>query len=541
MRKRIRRTVPRLTVMSLGFLFSFCSVRPPAEPDLSIPDRSRETGPAPQVNARALEHFMDGEMLMMQGNYAMAILEFQDALTYDSSAPTILTSIGEAYMKIGKPGRAESHLKEALSYDAKNREAREMLGQHYYLRGQVTQAEEQYRLLREFYPETREYRYILAEITSRKGNPQGAQEQFWEIYTEDTLETRALLRAAEIAKDRKDFPFALQAYELLINHKPQNMEVLRSYSELAILLRDFHKAVLGLEKLTKLADDDAQIRERLAIVHFNVNDTVKADSILKGLYDENHRSPSVFYYLITLAMERGEYDQAERYSSEYLEKYPKEQTAYTNLATAYLNLGKTLDAISVLLKAREHFPDSFSVNFLLGDSYSREENYILARETLLLVLKTAPNSQMQRLAKHLLASVYNHLQEWESSDQLYQELIETKQDDSRALNNYGYTLAERGIDLDYALEIAQKAIALEPENAAYLDTIGWIYYKLGDYQGALENIKKSIDIEQDNAVVLEHLGDVLVKLQKKKEALDYYKKALELDLDNDRLRHKITE
>lgn len=525
------------TIFILALCWS-CTVHPPAEPEASKPGTSDDSSALPEINPKALKHFLDGEMLLLQGNYPMAILEFQDALVYDSSAPTILTSLANAYMKMGKFERAEGHLKEALSYAPKNREARELLGHQYLIRGQVDQAETHYRLLTDFYPEAREYRYILAEISLRKGELEKAQEQFWEIYEKDSLELRAVQRAAEIARERKDFPFALKAYGLLVKSDPDNIPFWRAYSALAVILQQFSKAISGLERLVELTSGDPEIRERLAIVHFDNDEMGRADSIFQDLYDEGHRSPGIYYYLSRIAMEREDYETVEFYSSEFVEKYPDEQSGYTNLAIAYISLEKTLNAISILLQARELFPDDFTINFLLGNSYNIEKNYILAKESLLLALNILPDN---RSAKHLLASVYNFLEEWDLSDALYRDLLETEEDDIQALNNYSYTLAQRGIELDLALEMVQKAITQDPENPAYLDTIGWVYFKIEQYQKALQYIEKSIEIDQDNAVVLEHLGDVLLKIDRKEEAQKYYEKALKLDSDNERLLQKINE
>ena len=77
----------------------------------------------------ALNHFMQGEFLMNQGNYALAILEFQDAIDLDPNASTIHVSIADGYRRIGKLSKAEDHLGIALELDSKEEEALEMLGQ----------------------------------------------------------------------------------------------------------------------------------------------------------------------------------------------------------------------------------------------------------------------------------------------------------------------------------------------------------------------------------------------------------------------------
>ena len=80
------------------------------------------------------------------------------------------------------------------------------------------------------------------------------------------------------------------------------------------------------------------------------------------------------------------------------------------------------------------------------------------------------------------------------------------------MNNYAYSLSERpSADLDYALDLAKKAIKIEPENPAFLDTIGWIYFKLGYYENAIIFLEESIKLEPYDTVILEHLGDAYKK------------------------------
>ena len=118
------------------------------------------------------------------------------------------------------------------------------------------------------------------------------------------------------------------------------------------------------------------------------------------------------------------------------------------------------------------------------------------------------------------------------------QLIERNKSDAQAFNNYAYSLVERNKELDKALEYAKKAIELEPKNPSYLDTIGWVYYKLDDLKRAKKFIEQSIEIKSDNSIVLEHLGDILMKSNDRDNAFIYYKKAYEYDKGNKRLRKK---
>ena len=93
--------------------------------------------------------------------------------------------------------------------------------------------------------------------------------------------------------------------------------------------------------------------------------------------------------------------------------------------------------------------------------------------------------------------------------------------------------------MNKALKMARRAVALEPENGAYLDTIGWIFYKLGNYQEALRFIRQAVSGRENTAEVLEHLGDVYDKLGDTGNARQYWQKALEQEPDNENLKNKL--
>ena len=86
--------------------------------------------------------------------------------------------------------------------------------------------------------------------------------------------------------------------------------------------------------------------------------------------------------------------------------------------------------------------------------------------------------------------------------------------DATSLNNYAYSICMRTAISDttlvYALELAKKALILEPNNSAFLDTIGWIHYKKKNYKLALSFMKLSITIDSTNSIIMEHLGDIYI-------------------------------
>ena len=79
------------------------------------------------------------------------------------------------------------------------------------------------------------------------------------------------------------------------------------------------------------------------------------------------------------------------------------------------------------------------------------------------------------------------------------------------LNYLGYMLADKGMRLPEALMMIRKAVELEPMNGAYLDSLGWVYFKLGDYELAEQNLRQAVDRDQTDPTVHEHLGDLYEK------------------------------
>jgi Tfp pilus assembly protein PilF len=87
--------------------------------------------------------------------------------------------------------------------------------------------------------------------------------------------------------------------------------------------------------------------------------------------------------------------------------------------------------------------------------------------------------------------------------------------------------------------MSTEALRQQPANTSYLDTYGWILYRLNRFEEAKTYVQKAIDLGSKSAAIFEHMGDIWLKLSDKDKALDFWKKALELDSTNTGLREKI--
>jgi tetratricopeptide (TPR) repeat protein len=103
---------------------------------------------------------------------------------------------------------------------------------------------------------------------------------------------------------------------------------------------------------------------------------------------------------------------------------------------------------------------------------------------------------------------------YEPAEQFFREVLELDPSNTMTLNYLGYMLAdkgEKGIRLPEALKLIRKAVDLEPMNGAYLDSLGWVYFKLGEYEQAEENLRQAVERDQSDPTVHDHLGDLYEK------------------------------
>jgi tetratricopeptide (TPR) repeat protein len=234
-------------------------------------------------------------------------------------------------------------------------------------------------------------------------------------------------------------------------------------------------------------------------------------------------------------MDENENEKASKIADQLITSFPEDWRGYYSRSLVYMNEKNSKEVISLLEPVSDTFEKIYSIQYLLGLGYNQLKQYEAARKYFNRALTIRPNSPN---VLHSIAILYDELKEWDKSDEIYNQLIQSDSSDAQACNNYAYSLVERNQSLDKALKMAKKAINIEPENPSYLDTIGWIYFKLNNHEKAKEYIEASIKINGDNAVVLEHLGDIFMKTHRKDDALKYYQRALNLDKNNARLIKK---
>jgi tetratricopeptide (TPR) repeat protein len=526
-----------------------------------------------QDQRRALEHFVDGSIYETKGDYARAILEYQDALRFDKD-PAIYFALSKNFAILGKNALAIDAAKEALRRAP----------------GEMT------------------YRRNLADIYAGAFELDAAAEQFEEIIKRDSSQVDAWYNLARIYQVRKPLR-SLEVFEQILQRFGPDWDVLLQTAEIYSKMGKFDKSAEALRQMGTIDPGNRALQENLAQAYVRAGKFDEALAVYAGLRERHPEDLGLRAEVAGVYLAQGAYPRAaeefdailsqdtvsvevklhigemyfgqmgkdstlapltrtifERIAAQHpadwraywflgavgtlmrddslaVQSFKKvtelaswNADAWVYLSSVFLGKNNFAEVARVLETALKVLPDDFRVNFFLGVSYSRLGRNLDAVRVLEKARQLNPRD-VDVIAQ--LALVYDSMKKFEESDALYEEAIRIDGANHLVLNNYAYSLAERNAQLERALTYARKAVETQPDNPSYLDTIGWIYFRLGQYTEAEQYVKQAISKGEVSAVVYEHLGDIYYKMNQKDLAMEHWQMALKLDEANAPLRDKI--
>ena len=521
----------------------------------------------------ALHHFLEGSVLDTKQDYAKAILEYQDALRYREDAAAY-HAIAKDYSILGKNELAMQNGREAVRLAPENRTYHESLAEIYLNAFEIDGAIKEYETIVRIDPGHADGWLNLAKLWQVK-DPQKALEhyqtildkfgpsadvyfQMAQLYTSQNrldkatesltgllstdpgnFEVKKALGDLYLRRDSVDT--ALKIYDELTELHPENLEVRASIAHAYLVKQDYEHASEQFETVLKkdtLSADD-ELRFGQIFVSFIEKDSAVAPYALNLFRKISKNYPSdwrPYWYLAAIS-------NVARDDSAALANYEKVRTlakwnpdGWVGVASVYYDRGEFTEAINTLNEAKRIIPQEFRIYFLLGISYQRLHQAIEAAGALEKALQL---NDKQVDALTALGLVYDELKRHEDSDSMYERAIRIAPQNHLLLNNYGYSLAERGIQLERALAMSKEAVRQQPLNTSYLDTFGWIFFQRGEYEEAARYVKKAVDLGSTSTVIHEHLGDIYYKLSQKEKAIEFWQKAVELDGNNTSAKGKL--
>ena len=361
--------------------------------------------------------------------------------------------------------------------------------------------------------------HYLGEISEQMGDYQSAANAFKELVRIMPYQPMFYLRLGSLYNQLGNKQEAITTYERAIKI---NRDLWRAYdalwklcleqfkqfykeNQLEAAAENLHKVIHFYSELQRLAPPDNHKHDNDLLAHFRTR--------LGSLYIDLRRENEAIAVL-----------------EQVLETNPDDIDANCWIAIAHQELKNFEKAAPYLKKAIARAPER------VVDLYFLLEKYEAVVSVLEQVIETDPNHVE---ANYWMGSAYQALERFEKAESYLRKTIALSPEHEKAHNALGYLFAENGTNLDEAVKLIRKALKKSPANGAYLDSLGWAYFKQGRLNDALKQLEKAVLDMPDSVEVQDHLGEVYLKKGLKKEAVAAWQKAIQLAPGNTAIQQKL--
>ncbi|MEE2690511.1 MAG: tetratricopeptide repeat protein [Pseudomonadota bacterium] len=227
----------------------------------------------------------------------------------------------------------------------------------------------------------------------------------------------------------------------------------------------------------------------------------------------------------------GDHDGASKVLSEIPPSSPHYEQSRIEMASGLVVRKRADEAIALLKDAIRRDRNGVELRWTLANVYASEGQHEQAVKTLDGVLDRQRDEPLPDAWRYYVTRGGSLLElgRWPEAEKDLKRAVELAPEQATALNYLGYSWAERGVNLDEAFALIEKAVALEPQSGAIIDSLGWAHYQRGDYKEAVGHLEKAASLEPEDATITDHLGDVYWRLGRRVEARYQWKRALELE------------
>lgn len=489
-------------------------------------------------------HFKLAEVVVQQGDNEKGLEYISKSIELDPDNKFYLIFKAEILKNIGRFIDAIATYERLISTVSGTESYLYELAVLYQYQQQYENALKTYRKAEEYFGRTIEVMREKQSIYLKLGDIEQLIKDWEALVAESPYEPGYLIEFCRVLIDNEMYQDAEARLQDFVSNNPELDRPFILLSEIERRLGNTKEALDYLERPIKSSLVD--LRPKLQALNSYSAEIVTEDQkrtfqrLVSYLVEAHPDEYEAMAFAGDMSMQEGEKETALMYYRKAAAINPGNYNIWQNIVTLEIERAEYDSLVEHAETALEYFPNQAIFYFYGGVGYYFQENYRRSTQLLEQGRRFTSDPALLSVFYGQLGDAYHSMKEYEKSDDAYEKAIENDPNNDHALNNYSYYLSVRGINLDRALEMSSALIDMHPENPTYLDTHGWVLYIMQRYTEAEEYLRKAVERGEDGTVY-EHYGDVLYKLGRTDEALEYWQRARDLGGASDKIDQKITD
>jgi tetratricopeptide (TPR) repeat protein len=466
-----------------------------------------------------------------------AINAYKKALALDANNQDAMSGLAMVYAEAGNTKEAADLLRQAAEKDPTPRSLTALANAYEQMKDYGLAAETLRRALDQSGGNA-ELKRAYAEDLVRSDQVDAALKVFEELVAADPKDAQSELRISQIYRQKRDFTKARAAAEKAKQIDATNVEV--QYNDVSLLEAE-GKLPQAIARLKEILDSSAhksyeppqkavriELLERLAFLYRESEQWGPAVDAFRQVLELNPEAGgSVEAQIVDTYRTAKDFNKAQQEADAALKKYASDRALKATHASLLADLGKSDQAVAETKtlftgKGKEDRETWLS----LAQIYEKARNWNEMGKALDAAEKLSTAKDEQENIHFMRGAMYERMKKFDDAEVEFRKVLEINPENSSAMNYYGYMLADRNIRLQEAHELIKKALDQEPNNGAYLDSMGWVLYRLDKLPEAEQNLRHALEFMSSDATVHDHLGDVYFHEGKIREAIAQWQSSL---------------
>ncbi len=482
-----------------------------------------------------------GRLYKMNNQPEKAQEAFKKVLNADPDSKDGLSSLAQLYFEQGDYPETVELLKKIPEADM-DPPLLDMLGYSYSQTRDFDAAVATYEKALAKDPENVELRRAYAMALMDMGNTPAARAEFEKILKADPDDAATYLQMAKLDRQEGRFDQARKELERAKALKSDSMDIAYQQALLEDAVGNQDKAIELLQGLIKQseraggeytpaeANNRAIFLERLGsvyreqrkfeaalqtykqIVALGQGQAARGEQLIVDTLRQNHQLPQAL----------GEVDSA-------LQKLPDErEQRELRILRAFVvgEMGQVEEAAKQLQGLMKNTPADRDLWLNVAQVYIQAKQFAQAEQAVNKALGYGNKPEEQGYPRYLLGEIYERQKKYDLAEEQFKKVLEADPLNASAANYLGYMLADRGVRLEESVKYIQKALQLDPNNGAYLDSLGWAYYKMDRFDLAKPPLEQAARLMSDDPTIHEHLGHLYLRMGKDTQAEQEWEHAL---------------